>query len=211
MKALVHAWYIYFQDQLGDIDPQTVYSDALAAIKAEDPDAYIEEVRQYPYQIAFYVNHPTITEARAHSLGYQSAQILWAIVGVAILIAVHFLLQDLIGAFEARMAYEREHKIYTCPGTPGLDPAVQCAQHLDAEGNVMTFNGYTEFMAHLATAHTASAEYLQNINQKPWWEAMGLKDIFVIFIILIGVGIVVPPIISAVFKRKHIKPLGTFY
>lgn len=205
---MVHIWYLYFGDEMQALNPATLYEQIYSEVRHQDPNAVIREIRQYPYQLAVYIEHPTWTartisgkKAFVETLATGEERLIapiivaYIIIGIAAIITAAGYLLGAVGN------YVKEHRTYFCPGDPSRPPTEQCALHTDAEGNPLQFSTYTEWMAHLSVAHTSAAEYIQTREITPWWE--GVTNILILVMVLVGMAIILPPIIGLFRKKKE--------
>lgn len=182
---MVDVWYIKYGDEFGNINPATIYNEVLAAIKAEDPDAYIKEVRQYPYQIAFLVAHPTTTTA---TIGEKRL-----IFGIIILVALA--IAAVLGAagyaINAWTNYCRNTQTYT-----DTDPAT---------GEQVEIKGYDAYRAWLIGHYPNAAKYLSDMGADDWWTSI-IKPIIWIVVAIIGVAgfaMVLPMLTKGITKARR--------
>ena len=170
---MVHVWYVQYGEIAGQIDPAEIYTSVLAEIKTEDPDAYIEEIRQYTHQIAFYVNHPTWTEA---TLRKETFVVVTTIIIIGILIAA--ILTAAGAVITAWLNYEKEHRWYA-----DKDP--------DTGEEVMIY-GWDKYLLWLAEHKPAELQALKDYGATNWFEQ--IMDWLPIILFLIGTAIFVPVI-----------------
>jgi len=197
---MVHVWYVEYGDTAHNIDPSAVYEGVLAEIRKNDPAAYIEEIRQYPYQIAFYVNHPTWIKTRT-GLGSTKEE-LYDPITIIILcgIGITVFLLTLGWVIQTTTNYIMETRTYPCPGDPSKPETEECALHHDAEGNVLTFKGYSALLLHMSAAHPTALQTLKNYGATNWWEQ--IPNIIIIIAILIGAAIFVPLITKLIPSKE---------
>jgi len=187
MAGLVHVWYIQYGDNIHQLDPMTMYEQALTEIKKTDPDASIEEVRVYQYQMAFYVNHPTWTQARIARQPALWIQWVWIIaVALAALFAAAGVLINAIINFIA------ETRTYT-----DTDPET---------GETVTITGWSAYLAWLAAHKPEALTALQNYQASNWWEQ--ILGWVPIILILIGAAIVLPFVVKLIPKGKGTRIVG---
>jgi len=166
---MVHVWYVQYGDTAHNIDPTAIYEQVLAEIKAQDPTAYIEEIRQYQNQIAFLVNHPSWTTSRMRPL------IIWVLIPIilvaiaAVLVSAGYLINTMIG-------WEKEHRTYV-----DKDPDT---------GETVQIYGWDAYLAWLASNKPEALQNLQNYNATNWWEQ--ITSWLPIIVALIGVAIFIP-------------------
>jgi hypothetical protein len=161
---------VQYGDNAYNIDPSAVYQDVLAAIKNEDPNAYIEEIRQYQYQIAFYVNHPTWTKT-----ALATKPLLVGLI-VLIAIAITMVLTGIGIAVPAITNYILEMRTYVAK-----DPDT---------GETVEIVGYSAYLAWLAQHDPDALTALKDYNATNWWEQ--ITDWIPIVLILIGAAIFIP-------------------
>lgn len=197
---MVHVWYVDYGDTAGVVDPMTLYQNVLAEIRKTDPDAYIEEIRQYQYQMAFYVNHPNWTTARtAKGLVLLDRKGLidpiTAIIIIAIAVAWIMTLGNVM--IKCWTTWIKEMKTYPCPGDPNKAETEPCALHKDpATGKPLTFPGYSSLLSHMAATHPEALAYLEEHEATNWWEQ--IIDILPLILILIGAAIAIPLIVKLI-------------
>lgn len=177
---MTHVWYVQYGDKAGLVDVSAVYDDVLAEIHKQDPNAYIEEIRLYNYQIAFYVNHPTWTEAK---LAKEEAGFV-AIV-IAICLAIAAVLAAAGYAMNAYVNWEKEHRYYV-----DEDPET---------GEEVKIYGWSAYLAWLAGHRPDALSALKDYNASNWWEQ--IVEWIPIVVILIGAAIVVP-LITKLIPRQ---------
>lgn len=179
---MVHVWYIQYGDAAHNIDPSAIYEGVLAEIHKEDPDAYIEQIRQYKYQIAFYVNHPTWTEAKLRvaeeRLGILSAIFFIALAIAALLAASGYVINAIVN-------WEKEHRLYV-----DRDPKT---------GEEVSIYGWSAYLAWLAGHRPEALANLDAFGATSWWER--IFDILPIVIILIGAAIFIPLVTKLIPKH----------
>lgn len=176
---MAHVWYIQYGDAVHNIDPSAIYEGVLTEIQKKDPDAYIEEIRQYKYQIAFYVNHPTWTEAklREERLGILAAIFFISLAIAAVLGASGFVINAIVN-------YQKEHRTYV-----DRDPET---------GEDVSIYGWSAYLAWLGGHRPDALANLDAFGATDWWER--LFDILPIVLILFGAAIFVPIIMKVIPK-----------
>lgn len=183
---MAEVWYVKYADELGIIDPTTVYNAVLAGIQTEDPTAYIKEVRQYPYQIAFLVVHP-------ESITAGGEKKLSAALIIAVAIVIAFALRAVAPIINAWTNYVKETRKYT-----DVDPTT---------GMPVEIKGYSAYLTWLKVHYPGAAEYLETYEASPWWEPV-LKPIVWVIALVIGVtglAIVAPTIMKGIAKARAIR------
>lgn len=167
---MVHIWYVQYGGTAHNIDPSAIYQSVLNEIKKQDPNAYIEEIRQYQYQIAFYVNHPTWTKtALATKPLIIETIIIIALAIWSILSAAGFIITAITN-------YIKETRTYTAK-----DPVT---------GETVEIVGWSAYLAWLSQHDPAALQKLKDYNATNWWEQ--IIDWIPIVVILFGVAIFIP-------------------
>lgn len=191
---LATVWYIEYGDQLGVIDPNQVYDDVLAEIKSRDPDAYIVDYKQYPYQIAFKVVHPDET------LGLTPEELKLAKQGKLIAPALVALIVGIVWGIAAII------------GTAGFLVNALTAHHIETStyadkdpdtGEEVIFPSYTGYRAWLVAHYPESAQYLDSVGATNWWEGItSFFKLLPVLLVFVGVMLIVPPILRLIPKPK---------
>lgn len=174
---MVHVWYVEYGDTAHNINPSAIYEQVLAAIRKEDPNAYIEEIRQYQYQIAFLVNHPTMTLAE-----YQKRRLFPWVVLILAIAAVLVASGYVINAYTGYIRETREYLV--------RDPET---------GEEYTIVGYDSYRAWLITHYPEQAQYLADIGATDWFAR--ITSWIPLVFVLIGATIFLPLIINLIPKR----------
>lgn len=174
---MVHVWYVEYGATVHDADPKAVYDAVLAEIKAQDPDAYIEEIRQYKYQIAFYVNHPTWK---------RESPVVWGAAIFLILVAIAGVLAAAGYFINAWVGWEKEHRWYH-----DKDPVT---------GESVEIYGWSAYLAWLAANKPETLAALKDYGATNWWER--IIEWFPIILILIGAAIFIPIITKLIPGRE---------
>ena len=167
---MVHIWYVQYGDAAHNIDSSAIYQSVLDAIKREDPNAYIEEIRQYQYQIAFYVNHPTWTKTALAT----KPLIIETIMIIALAIMVILTATGI--AITAITIFIKETRTYTAK-----DPDT---------GEIVNITGWSAYLAWLAQNDPDALQKLKDYNATNWWEQ--ITSWLPIIVALIGVAIFIP-------------------
>lgn len=173
----VHVWYVQYGDEAQNIDARTIWAKAEAEIKKHDPGARLLEIRQYPFQIALYVEHSQ--EATASTLGIAAIIFLVALALAAMFAGAGLLISAMTNwVMETRTYYDR-------------DPQ---------SGEPVAIVGWTAYKAWLIVHYPEQAEYLEGVGATNWWEQIG--SWIPIVLILIGAAIVLPLIVKIIPRGK---------
>jgi len=177
---MAHVWYVEYYDDATQIDVAAIYDDVLAKIREHDPDAYIEEIRIYRHELAFYVNHPTWTEARLakEEAGFIATVALICFAIASVIASIGFFMS-------AYTNYLKETKTYVAK-----DPET---------GDIVEIQGWSNYLGWLAQHDPDAFAALKDYGATNWWEA--ISEWIPIVIILIGAAIVVPLIMRIIPKE----------
>lgn len=182
---MVHVWYVQYGDTAQNIDPSAVYEGVLAKIREQDTAAYIEEIRQYQYQIAFYVNHPTWVETTAGLVDRDRKGLIAPIFLIILIgIGITTFLATVGYVITAIVNYQKENRYYA-----DEDPVT---------GEKVKIWGWSAYLAWLSVHRPEALQKLKDYNatNNNWWET--IIDILPLILILIGAAIAIPLIVKLI-------------
>lgn len=177
-------WYIKYGDALGRIDVATIYSEIEAAVKTYDSDARIVEVRQYPYQVAIYVEHSQNLAISPDVVTGTEVSVIGAIILIALAIAA--VLASAGYFINAWTQWDKQNTQYYDKDPDTGDPVV--------------IQGYDAYRAWLATRYPDAAKYLADIGADNWWE--GVSKWIPIVLVIIAAAIFVPLLTKLIPGRQ---------
>jgi hypothetical protein len=167
--STTHVWYVQYGDLVGNIDAETMWTSIENTIKTQDPGARLLEIRQYPYQIACYVEH----SPQVAKLSLAAIIFLVAIALAALFAAAGILISAMTNwSMETRTYYDK-------------DPAT---------GDPVAIVGWSAYKAWLIVHYPEQAQYLDKVGATNWFEQIG--SWIPIVLILIGAAIVVPLVVK---------------